>query len=174
MKSRTYETIRHVKSVWPGFLPEYSQKFNAHHMAWLLFILCQSKSASRTSVVEAIQKGKELKCNGEHFVTWFGDLLNSYDKIEAEIRSIYIFYEADLFVHIFTEPKDLESGYIKVFQTETKVSRFRRAAILEKSFLMEVALMLEILSPADDDSEDEQIFEYDEKLHPSPNDKTFE
>jgi hypothetical protein len=173
-RSRVYETIRHLKSVWPGFLPEYSERFSSYHAAWLLLVLCQNKVASRASVIGAIRKGKELKCDGQHFTTWLGDILNSYDKIEAEIKSIYIFYEGDLCAHVFTEANDLKSGYIKVFQTETKVSQFRRAAIMDKSFVMEISAMIDILSIDNDNSEDEQVFEYNEKLHPSPSDKTFE
>ena len=60
-RTRVYDTIRHIKTVWPGFLPEYQQKVNCYHAAWLLFILCHSKHATRQVVQEAILSSRPSK-----------------------------------------------------------------------------------------------------------------
>lgn len=166
-RGRTRKVIAELREVWPDFLgekkeviekggrsPYFYKDVNEFYAAWLLFILSNCKSHNREDVVRAVYRGTELKNNdGEHFIIWFGNLLASPERIRRDIRSIYIFYDEDNMVSVFTEVGSDYKGANLLFHGKRPAFKIRRSAVLEKDFLVEVAELLQPIEPEKWDTE---------------------
>lgn len=163
--SRTKKVISQLRECWPDFLgegenklfPFYNRPLNSSHAAWLIFILCNCRSADRQSVVNAILRGKDLRCQGELFIVWFAQLLSNPLNVNG-VQSVFIF-DQDSTVHV---TPNVEKGNLttKIFQGITKTAHISRAAILDQNFLSEIAALIHE-SVSDDRSSEQPIFSED-------------
>lgn len=151
-KGRTYKVISQLRDVWPGLLgkengmfPYYNKPMNNYLAAWIIFILSNCKSHSKDDVVKAIKRGQRLHRidkNETKFIVWFGDLLSDPKAILRDIKHISIFFDADDFVNVETEESGKYQGYNLLFHGSGPAFKIRKAAVLEKDFLIEIAELI--------------------------------
>lgn len=134
-KSRTFEVIRHLKSIWPGF-PTKNQDLTIYNASWIVWILGNCKNANAKDVRAAIARGKDLKSDGELFIVWFGELLLKPELL-SDIDGIYIFYDGDNCVQVL-----YKDGSIKIFQGERKANSIRRATLIYQEFLFDLSSLI--------------------------------
>lgn len=152
-RSRTFEIVRHLRSVWPGLFPSHQQNVNTYYAAWILYVLARGRHATMQGVYQAVGDGRELRCGNDLFVVWLGDLLSNPQRISNEIQNVYVFERPhDPCVQVtFTD------GTVKIFQPRERTRNFRRMAVLDKEFLIWVALLLQLTA----DENKSIVFEYD-------------
>lgn len=144
-KGRTYEVIKQIREVWPDMMenkafPYYHQPINQYYAAWLISILSKCRKVKREDVVKAIKDVSELRCGDERFIVWFGDLLGDPENVN-QINNIFIFFEGDNCVHV---TPNTEAGHTttKIFQGKVPAAHIRKAAILDREFLKEIAELI--------------------------------
>jgi hypothetical protein len=140
-KSRVVEVVKQIRAVMPEF-PMYQQPATEYITAWLLYILCNCKSTTRKDVAEAIKRGMELKRGDKSFVHWLAESLAQPDSIRHSVKSIFVFWDADSFVSVFTEVASFHKGANLIFQGPRPALKIRRSAIMDKDFLLEVAELI--------------------------------
>lgn len=147
-RRRVRQVAEHMRELWPGF-PQGDTHCSEFITAWLIAVLSKCRSYSKTDVARAIRDISELKCNGEHFITWLGNAL--YNGQVSRVSSIFIFQSDNMaIVHLDREAL--------LFQGNRRACRVDRSAVLNREFLMDVR---ELISPMVQETYTGPIFEYD-------------